>query len=269
MKSRVHRTRHKITVSKMDLIRDNYQSSDEEEIEVIVIEDDPEPVPIPFEQLTPREKKEVFKQELVVFPEIKIEKYRCNWCPELMSRQSVQRHVRTVHPDRHGGDWRNHCHLSNRPLVPVLKKLTTEMDDNQHIKVNAHISWSRSRNMVHPLADVIGSRNIREGLNILGNSGPRPQRMLIGSDEVQNMYDLWRAGKNEGGKYGLAMEATECSICLSTDPNVNKSVFYHWDYPRNDLHKFCTPCIQNNISITDRCPLCNETGFPVRLYHAK
>ena len=77
--SRVPRIRLKITVSKMDLIRDNYQSSDDEEIEVIVIEDDPEPVPIPFELLTPREKKEVFKQELVAFPEIKLEKYRCNW----------------------------------------------------------------------------------------------------------------------------------------------------------------------------------------------
>ena len=52
--SRVPRIRLKITVSKMDLIRDNYQSSDDEEIEVIVIEDDPEPVPIPFELLTPR-----------------------------------------------------------------------------------------------------------------------------------------------------------------------------------------------------------------------
>ena len=100
----------------MDLIRDNYQSSDDEEIEVIVIDDDPEPVPIPFEQLTPREKQEVFKQELVAFPEIKLDKYRCNWCPELMSRQSVQRHVRTVHPDRYGGDWRDHCHLSTISL---------------------------------------------------------------------------------------------------------------------------------------------------------
>ena len=286
MESRIPMTRHKITVSKMDLIRENYQSSDEEpemiaipeepeplpeeeEPEVIIIPDEPEPLPVPFEMLTPREKKQVFRQELVNFPKTGIEKYRCNWCPELISRGSVQRHVRTVHPDRFGGDWRDHCTPSDRPLVPILKTLSTEMDDNQRIKVKAHVSWSRSRLKVHPLEDVIGSRSIREGLNHLGNNGPRPQRMLIGSDEVQNMYDLWRAAKNEGGKYGLAMQPTECAICLVTNPNVNKSVFYHWDYPRNDLHKFCTTCIQTSVTMSDRCPLCNETGFPVRLYHAK
>jgi len=153
MESRIPRTSQKIIVSKMDLILENYQSSDEEElaepevlaepeilnelleaedIEIIEIPDEDEPLPVPFDNLTPREKKEVFRQELIPHPEIKIQKYRCNWCPELMSRNSVQRHVRTVHPDRHGGDWRDHCYLSNRPLLPVLEKLTTEMDnDNQ------------------------------------------------------------------------------------------------------------------------------------------
>ena len=143
------------------------------------------------------------------------------------------------------------------------------MDNDNRIKVNAHISWSRSRIIVHPLADVIGSRNVREGLNQLGNHGPRPQRMLVGSDEVQNIYELWRAAKNEGGKYGMSMVPTECSICLNTDRNVNKSVFFHWNYPFNHMHKFCTSCIQTATTVSDRCPLCNETGFPVRLYHAK
>ena len=71
--------------------------------------------------------------------------------------------------------------------------------------------------------------------------------MLIGSDEVQNMYDLWRAGKNEGGKYGRAMVATECSICLSTDPNVNKSVFYHWDYTVMLCTSFASPVFSKYI----------------------
>ena len=258
---------------KMDLIREYYQS-DEEVEEIEIIEDqNREPEPVAFENLTRREQKELFKEIINPYPVIDTERYTCNWCPSTLTKGSVIRHVRQSHPEHLGPHWRNLCRRSTKSLQPVLKDLTTELTEERRIKVFAHVSWGGSRKKRHLLADVIGSHSIRTGLNQFRESGARRLRMLTLSDEVTQMYDLWRAVKDQAGRYGLAMPPTlddECAICLNKGPNTNKSVYFHWDNPDNQHHRFCTDCIQLNISLGNtNCPLCNEPGYPIRLHHLK
>ena len=289
----------------MDLILENYQSSDDDveiveiiepvpvpeihvpeipEPEPIVIEDDEEieiiePAPereerpVPFENLTRREQKQLFNREINPFPVVNTETYICNWCPTRLRKGSVVRHVREQHPGQVGPHWRNLCHFSTRSLRPVLKDLTTEMVEDNRITVFADVSWGGSRKKRHKLADIIGSRSIRRGLTEMRDRGTRRQRMLTMSDDVTGMHDLWRASKDEAGRYGLAMPPemdSQCPICLENGPNTNKSVFYHWNHPNNGLHRFCTNCIELSISLgNSRCPACNESGYPIRLYHKK
>ena len=278
----------------MDLILENYQSSDDEiEIiepvpervpELVVIEDDEEieiiepapqreEQPVAFENLTRREQKELFLQVINQFPPVNTETYICNWCPSRLRKGSVIRHVREQHPDQIGPHWRNLCQFSTKSLRPILKDLSTEVIEDNRVTVYADISWGGSRKKRHPLADVIGSHSVRKGLNEFRDRGTRRLRMLTISDEVTNMHNLWRAGKDQAGRYGLAMPPamdSACPICLTEGPNTNKSVFFHWNYPNNALHLFCTHCIQQSITLgNSRCPSCNEAGYPIRLYHQK
>ena len=101
---------------------------------------EPQPQPIPFEMLTRREQKGIFRQVLEKFPDNDTERYQSNWCQRILRRQSVQRHVRDQHADRHGGHWNDHCRPVNQTLIPTLRDLSTVIDGNR-ITVIAHVTW--------------------------------------------------------------------------------------------------------------------------------
>ena len=216
-----------------------------------------------------KEKKKNFKKSLDQYPEKFDDHYLCNFCPQILNRRSISRHMKNKHAEAIKLKWQYTVTKPKklRPSVQCLKWSKKNPDDPNDRCITVGITWSNSVKRTYNLGSMIGTKVVQAHLTKVKEGPPCNEKIIAESEFCKKMQEAWEKSKKENGKFGSKIEY--CAICHDEPCAVNKSVIYHPADPNNLHHLICSKCIAP-VMKADRsapCPICRQPGHGVRLYH--
>ena len=196
---------------------------------------------------------------------VRLESTICKKCKLPYSKKSMKRHLL----DKHNIDAA--CcedYYERYTVLPTYRKIQLNKKTGKpEAKVRFTGKRGKIKNDIFPTGQLWGLKSFRKYVRDLKTNGSKREKKMVMSEQIKREKETRKMAVKRYGHFAHE-EKFNCTICRRRKRAFNASVMCHDNDENAVPHAFCTPCLHRWMKVnSNKCPLCQTSGVPIKLYH--